>query len=207
MPVCLPPPLLLSNRSVVGVIMALDTTIGGSSSDSYVAVAELTAYLEAVYGDTASTFLDLEEAAKEHRLKLAALLMNNFPYRGVKASRDQRLEFPRWWRTDDEYYYVLDDEDYIIDYSEIEENAPTIPAEVGYSQMEVAYQVVNHMLSLDPLAFPEKEIKSFELGGSLALEFFGKMGANSMSKASISSLDIVYAYLGRWYKRITGGAV
>jgi hypothetical protein len=187
--------------------MSLDTTVGGGSSDSYVTVAELDTYLESVYGDTASTFLDKEEAAKEHRLRLAALLLNTFPFRGVKASRDQRLEFPRWWRTNDEYYYILDDEDYIIDYSEIEDDAPTIPAEVGYSQMEIGYQVVDHMLSLDPLAFPEKEIRSFELGGSLALEFFGKTGTTSMSKASVSSLDIIYAYLGRWYKRITGGAV
>ena len=187
--------------------MALDTTVGGSSSESYVTVADLDTYLESVYGDTASTFLDLEAVGKEHRLKLAALTLNSFPYRGVKASRNQRLEFPRWWRTDDEYYFIMDDEDYILDYDDIEESAPTIPAEVGYAQMEVSYQVVNHMLSLDPLAFPEKEIKAFGLGGSLELEFFNRQGATSMSKATISSLDIIYAYLGKWYKRITGGVV
>lgn len=185
--------------------MALDTTIGGNSSDSYVAVEDLNTYVESVYGDTASTFLDLEVSAKELRLKLAALTMNNFPYRGVKASRNQRLEFPRWWRTDDEYSFIVEDEDYILDYVDIEESAPTIPAEVGYSQMEITYQVVNHMLSMDTLAFPEKEIKSFGLGGSLELEFFGAQGSASLSKASISSLDIIYAYLGKWYKRITGG--
>jgi hypothetical protein len=151
--------------------MALDTTIGGSSSNSYVTVPEFNTYLESVYGDTAATFLDIEDAAKEVRLTLGALILNTFPYRGVKASRNQRLEFPRWWRTDDEYDFIMDDEDYILDYSDIEESAPTIPAEVGYAQFEISYQVVNHILSLDPLAFPEKEIKSFELGGSLALEF------------------------------------
>jgi hypothetical protein len=187
--------------------MALDLTVGGSSSDSYVAVTTLMEYIESVYGDNASTFLDLETSALELRLKLSALLMNTFPYRGVKASRNQRLEFPRWWRTDDEYDFIIDDEDYILDYSDIEENAPTIPAEVNYAQMEIAYQTINHMLSLDPLAFPEKEIKSFELGGSLALEFFGTQASNSMSKASISSLDIIYVYLGKWYKRISGGVV
>jgi len=187
--------------------MALVTTIGGSDSDSYVTVEELRVYMEAVYGDTVSTFLDKEDAAMELRLQLAALVMNNFPYRGVKASRNQRLEFPRWWRTDDEYDFILDDEDYILDYSDIEENAPVIPAEVAYSQMEIAYQVVDHMLGLEPLAFPEREIRSFGLGGSLELEFFGKDSSASMSKASISSLDIIYAYLGKWYKRITGGVV
>lgn len=187
--------------------MALDTTVGGSSSDSYVTVADLNTYLESVYGDNASTFLDKEEAAKETRLRLSALTMNNFPWRGVKASRDQRLEFPRWWRTDDEHDFIVDDEDYIIDYDDISENAPTTPAEVGYAQMEIAYQVIDYMLSMDVLAFPEREIKSFELGGSLALEFFGAQGSASLSKASISSLDIIYAYLGKWYKSITGGVV
>lgn len=190
--------------------MALDTTIGGSTSDSYVTVSELDTYLTAAYGEentTVTAFLELEETAKEHRLRLAALTLNTFPWRGAKACRDQRLEFPRWWRTDDEYGYVVEDEDYYINYSDITENAPSIPSEIKYAQIEIAYQVVNFLLSLDPLAFPEKEIKMFELGGSLAIEFFGNTGNSSLSKASISSLDIVYVYLGKWYKRITGGAV
>ena len=190
--------------------MALDTTVGGSASESYVTVAEMDDYLKAAYGEdntSVSTLLDLEDSQKEHRLKLAALLLNTFPWRGAKASRDQRLEFPRWWRTDDEYDFVVEDEDYFINYSDITENAPSIPSEIKYAQIEITYQVVDYLLTLDPLAFPEKEIKSFELGGSLAIEFFGNTGESSLSKASISSLDIVYAYLGKWYKRITGGAV
>jgi hypothetical protein len=60
----------------------------------------------------------------------------------------------------------------------------------------------------DPLAFPEKEIKMFELGGSLSIEFFGEASNSSnFNKAKISSLDIVYAYLGKWYQRIGGGVV
>ena len=190
--------------------MALDTTIGGSASDSYATVEEMDAYLTAAYGEentSVATFLELEAAAKEHRLKLAALTLNTFSWRGVKASRDQRLEFPRWWRTDDEYEYVVEDEDYFINYSDITENAPSVPAEIKYAQIEIAFQVVDHLLSLDPLAFPEKEIKMFELGGSLAIEFFGNTGNSSLSKANLSSLDIVYVYLGKWYKRIAGGAV
>ena len=190
--------------------MALDTTEGGSSTESYVTVSEWEDYLTAAYGDsntTVATILDLEEAGKEHRLKLSALTLNTFPFRGVKACYNQRLEFPRWWRDTDEYLYILEDKEYFLNYSDIEENAPTTPAEVKYAQMEIAYQVIDHMLSLDRLAFPEKEIKSFELGGSLAIEFFGNVQHSSMSKASISSLDIVYVYLSKWYKRITGGVV
>ena len=187
--------------------MALDTTVGGSSSDSYVTVEELDTYLESVYPDAAATFLDLETEAKEHRLKMSALMMNSFPFRGVKASFNQRLEFPRWWRTDDAYDFIVEDEEYILDYSDIEENAPAIPAEVKYAQMEMGYQVVDYVMGMDALAFPEREIKSFELGGSLALEFFGNQAVSSLSKASLSSMDLIYAYLGKWYRRITGGVV
>jgi len=189
--------------------MALDTSVGGSSSESYVTVQEADTYLESFYGDSLSTdWSDLDEEPKEHRLKIAALLMNTFPWRGVKASRNQRLEFPRWWRTDSDYEYVAEDEDYYLEYSEIEENAPTVPSEVKYSQIEIAYQVVNQIMQLDPLAFPEREIKAFELGGSLAIEFFPNASEISkFNKAKMSSLDVVYAYLGKWYKRFGGAAV
>lgn len=189
--------------------MALDTTVGSTSGDSYVTVAEADEYLEAVYGDNLSTdWSDLDETPKEQRLKIAALLMNMFPWRGVKASRNQRLEFPRWWRTEDEYEYIVEDEDYILDYSDIEGTAPTIPAEVKYAQIETAYQVVNQIMQLDPLAFPEKEIKMFELGGSLGIEFFPNATEESkFNKAKLSSLDIVYAYLGKWYRRFSGAAI
>jgi len=188
--------------------MALDVSIGGSSSESYATVTELDAYLPAMYGATHAgvvVFVALATAAKEQRLKLAALMMNTMPWRGAKASRDQRLEFPRWWRTDDEYDYVSEDEDYFINYSDITENAPTTPTEIKNAQCEIAYQVVDHILSLDPLSFPEQTIKSFELGGSLAIEFFGSVDSPNLSKNNLSSLDIIYAHVGKWYKRITGG--
>jgi hypothetical protein len=189
--------------------MALDTTVGSNSGDSYVTVAEADEYLEAVYGDNLSTnWSDLDEAPKEQRLKIAALLMNTFPWRGVKASRNQRLEFPRWWRTEDNYEYIVEDEDYILEYSDIEGTAPTIPAEVKYSQIEIAYQVITYIMTLDSLAFSEKEIKMFELGGSLGIEFFPDSSESSqVNKAKLSSLDIVYAYLGRWYRRFSGAAI
>ncbi len=188
--------------------MALITTVGGSSSDSYISVSEASEYLSAFYGDAPAAWDALDEGPKEQRLKIAALLLNTFPWRGVKASFNQRLAFPRFWHTDDEYQWVLDDEKTFMDFSEITENIPAIPTEVKYAQVEVAYQVVNHMMSLEPLAFSEKEIKMFELGGSLSIEFFPDSSNSSrFNKAKVSSMDIIYAYLGKWYQRIGGGVV
>lgn len=188
--------------------MALITTVGGTDSDSYATVAEADEYLELMYqGEIPAIWDNLDEPDKENRLKIAALLMNQFAWRGEKASRDQRLDFPRWWRTDDEHDLMLDDEDTFINYSDITENAPVVPQEVKYAQIEMSYQVVSHILQLDPLAFPEKEIKMFELGGSLGIEFFGiSSNPSAFSKAKLSSTDIIYAYLGKWLVRI-GGAV
>jgi hypothetical protein len=63
-------------------------------------------------------------------------------------------------------------------------------------------------MQLDPLEFPEREIKAFGLGGSLELEFsLVNEGSALMSKARISSLDIVGAYLSKWQATVIGGAV
>lgn len=187
--------------------MALDTTVGGNVSNSYATVVEADSHLGSLYGDIPAVWDALEESDKEHRLTIAALLMNQFSFRGVKASRDQNLSFPRWWRTADEYWLQQEDEDTFVNYTDITENAPTIPTEVKYAQIEIAYQVVNHILQLDPLAFPEQKIKMFELGGSLGIEFFASAPGEGYSKAKLSSLDIVYAYLGKWLARVTGGVV
>ena len=172
--------------------MALDTTVGGSSSESYVTVATFDTYIETVYPDVtqATTVLDLETAAKEHRLKIAALVMNLYP-----------------WRWEDEHDFIKDDEDYYLDFSDITANVPSTPSEITYAQMEIAYQVIDYVMSLDPMAFPEREISRFELGGSLAIEFFANRDGPSMSKIRASSLDIILAYCGKWYKRFSGGAV
>lgn len=188
--------------------MALITTVGSSTADSYVTVSEANEYLGSFYGDIPAAWDALDEGPKESRLKVSALLFNTFAWRGVKACFSQRLAFPRWWYTDDEYEWMLDDEEYYTDFSEITENAPTLPTEVKYAQIEMAYQVVNQIIQLDPLAFSEKEIKMFELGGSLSIEFFPDSSFKSnFNKAKISSTDIIYAYLGKWYQRIGGGVV
>lgn len=189
--------------------MALITTVGGNDSNSYATVEESDSYLELMYrGEIPASWDELDEPDKENRLIIAALLMNQFSWRGEKACRDQNLSFPRWWRTDDEHDLMADDEDTFINYSDIPDGTgPVTPAEVKYAQTELAYQVVSHILQLDPLAFPEKEIKMFELGGSLGIEFFGNSSNPAMfAKAKLTSLDVVYAYLGKWLERI-GGAV
>lgn len=189
--------------------MALVTEVGGASSDSYATIAEMDAYLAAMYDEQTvlTEWEDLSETQKEHRAKLAALLMNTIAWRGAKACRNQRLEFPRWWRWDDGYPL---DEDTYLDYSDITEyTAPTISQEVKDAQCELAIQVVHSGITKATiLDSPEKEIRAFGLGGSLEIEFFGTgQYASTWSKAKISSLDVIELYLGKWLARISGGVV
>jgi hypothetical protein len=188
--------------------MSLITTVGGADTESYTTVQEANEYLSAFYGETPAVWDNLDEGPKEQRLKISALLMNTYNYRGAKASFNQRLAFPRWGYETDEYEWMLDDPEYFLNYSDIEENPPGLPAEIKYAQVEIAYQVVNHLMTLEPLSFSEKEIKMFELGGSLSIEFFPQASySTSISKARLSSTDIIYAYLNKWYRTVSGGVV
>jgi hypothetical protein len=191
--------------------MALVITEGGASSDSYASVADADTYISLKYEESQATIVgeweDLEVDAKEHRLKLAALLLNTFAWRGEKACRNQRLAFPRWWRWDDGYPL---DEDTYLDYADITGyTPPTTPQEVIDAQFEVAIQVIHSgILAADFLAFPEKEIRSFGLGGSLEIEFFGGgQYASTWSKARVASLDVIELLLERWLARVSGEVV
>lgn len=191
--------------------MALIVTEGGDSSNSYVSVAIADAYLSEIYEESKATVFaewdDLETAGKEHRLKLGALLLSTFPLRGAKACRNQRLAFPRWWRWDDGYPL---DEDTYLDYSDITDYVPpTTPQEIMDAQCEVTIQVVHSgILKAEFFAFPEKEIRSFGLGGSLEIEFFGTgQYAPMWGKAKVAALDVVELLLDKWIARITGTIV
>ena len=138
--------------------MALVVTEGGELSDSYITVADADSYFALKYEDSQATVFgeweDLDIDPKEHRLKLGALLLNTFAWRGEKACRNQRLAFPRWWRWDEGHPL---DEDTYLDYSDITGyTPPTTPQEVVDAQCEVTIQVVHTgILAADFLAFPE----------------------------------------------------
>lgn len=71
--------------------MALDTTVGGASSDSYVTVAEFDAYLLKMGLST-----DADEATKEANLRRATLYLDSqYTYVGIPASSTQALQWPR----------------------------------------------------------------------------------------------------------------
>lgn len=211
--------------------MALVTTPGNRNADSYVEVNESDSYIHNRYGSGSpfieSTWNAVSEDAKEHRLRLAALFLEDFGYRGVKACRDQSLSFPRWWVTD--YNYPTYEDQYITmedipgygdgsppyegtpDDNNLFGSPPAIPQNVKYAQIEVAYRVLHStLLSGDSGAMdvPEQMVRSFSLGGGMSIDFFQTSADQSTwSKAKMTSMKIVEAYLNRWILAITGGVV
>ena len=73
--------------------MALDTTIGGAASDSYVTLAEFLAYVSAM-GRTATT--GTTDAVRESTLRRAARALDDrYAFRGFRYYEFQALAWPR----------------------------------------------------------------------------------------------------------------
>ena len=105
--------------------MSLDTTVGGTASESYASVAEADAYL-AFRGDT-STWTALTTTAKELKLKWACIILNTLFWRGMKPSQYQVLDWPRW---------------NLMDKSGFPVPSTTIPTDIKNAQIELAFQLI-----------------------------------------------------------------
>lgn len=108
--------------------MALDTTLGGASSDSYVSLAEATAYFAARFGADAWDYLS--EANREKALKQATREVDRHRFHGSRWRWNQALEFPR------QYPY----------HREHPEHTTTveIPASVKEATLEQALWIATH---------------------------------------------------------------
>lgn len=105
--------------------MALVTTIGSRSANSYISVASADSILNAssLYNVTAWTALTT--AGKEERLVLACLLMNRISWAGFPVYEKQALAFPRRWTVED---------------------AIEIPLNIQQAQAFIAYDVIHRGL-------------------------------------------------------------
>lgn len=104
--------------------MALDTAVGGASSDSYASVAEFDVYAAALGWTVTAT-----EAAKEAALRRGRVYLDSrYQWKGAKATREQALQWPRLEVYDEAGWYVDSD---------------TIPKEIKDAQCELAYSEIS----------------------------------------------------------------
>lgn len=86
--------------------MALDTTIAGPNSDSYVTLVEADTYLKnQLYS---SEWMAAESTTREMALRLATRRLDQERYSGVRASSTQRLSWPRLGAVDPDGYSNVD---------------------------------------------------------------------------------------------------
>lgn len=100
--------------------MSLDTTVGGTNSDSYASVTEADTY-HAAYGNAAWAAISTA-ALKEAALRKAAQYIDTKSFVGIKTTSTQALEWPRYDGTVDGY--------------DVLSNA--IPNDIKVAQMEAA---------------------------------------------------------------------
>lgn len=74
--------------------LAIDATIGGTASNSYVTIAEADAYFEAMLGFS-TVWAAFSDAVKTQRLVLACRALERLGFTGEKYDEDQSLSFPR----------------------------------------------------------------------------------------------------------------
>lgn len=105
--------------------MALDSTVGGSSSNSYVSVADADSYFDDHLNVTAWTAnTDKQEAA----LVMATRRLEDEFYQGEKAASSQALQWPRINATD------KDGEEY---------GSTIIPDPIKFATYELALRILN----------------------------------------------------------------
>lgn len=174
--------------------MAVDSSIGGTASDTYNTVAEADSYFGSD-PNFSTVWTALDTTTKENWLKFSTRALDRFKtYRGIRQSTAQALEFPRvvssqefigfqYYKLPGMYYnrHPLDEEEVLI--------ANTIPQNVKRAQLEMLIFLYNN--KSDSTALDGKEIKSLNvLNGLIDIEYSGLKDSllESAGGASIASV-------------------
>lgn len=212
--------------------MALVTTAGSSTADSYATVTEVDTYLAARSpfntSDEYTSWLELTEAQKETRMKIATMMIDSMRFRGLKATLEQSLAFPRVFPGDDLYPKKAKQTTWVVtrirrweeqdddsrearaetwsDLSDLADSLdvslPTVPDEIKNAQAEVAFQVVHyHLLSLDPMEEGATNVNKLAVG-PLSVAFAKaqtEQAAYSVFRASaMDATSIIYFMLKKY---------
>ncbi|APX88650.1 hypothetical protein BV394_01980 [Brevirhabdus pacifica] len=163
--------------------MALDTTVGGASSDSYDTLAAYQAYGSDMGWTLAA------DAANEANLRRAAQVIDRqYAFKGYRASSTQALQWPR------------DINDLIEGYAV---SSTTIPQAIIYAQFEMAYLIQN---GADPFATIAGVVASTRSkAGPVETETTYQGGKGRASYVAISGLLAPYLTQGRGQRPMVRG--
>ncbi len=198
--------------------MALVTTVGDSSADSYVTLTEADVYIPTRF----ESWYDLTTAEKEDRLRLAALIIDSLPLRGIRATKQQALAFPRilprspLWPTDmagrktDLVDFRVETYEELVELAEaLGVDPPDIPAAVKKAQMEAAVLYASKVLSTEQVGTASKEAV-YVMSGDIAVSV-KEASPTGLFKAFASSAlgpdSLIYFLMRPYITRMRGFAV
>lgn len=202
--------------------MALDVTVGGTATQSYATVAEADAYIAGRSELGVTGWANLDTAAKERRLMLAAELLDRLPFRGVRACREQARAFPRLLPRSPLLEYVPESEetfetwtDVVAAASEAGLSTPDVPSPVKDAQLELVAQVTHPMMSMEATSEASelgsaRGIASVNLAGQIAIRFDPKTTKPDsaarlvLGDGQISPLEVVRLLLRPWLAGVRG---
>jgi len=192
--------------------------IASPRGTSYASVEEANEYLNARSGFDVSKWTELPDEQKQFRLILAALIIDSVRYAGVRATKEQRLEFPRLLSGNG--LYVEDESGLPVqftDWTALQDYAglkglsefPAVPDDVKHAQAEVAFQIVHsHMLTLGPGESGERDITSLGIDViSLSFGTAQKLAHDLFAKQEFGAASVIKLYLQRYLPKGIRGAL
>lgn len=203
--------------------MALDTTIGAATADSYVTVAEMDSYLMAKsrLSRYVPDWMDLQDDEKEDRLRMGTQALDTLPFRGERACVEQALAFPRQYPQDlfylkgsyDERGRFETFEDVTDAAAEFDVDPPIIPDVLKKAQFELTLQVIHQgIMQLGVLEAADRGLSSVSLGGQIGIKFQDKSTVEQalsvvLGGQPLTSLTIVHNYLSRLLTKTRGRVI
>lgn len=165
--------------------MALDTTVSGSSSDSYVTLAEANTFFQNHKRHFDATWDALSDTQKEVHLRDATLALDALrDWRGYRPDSDQALEFPRELGEISFYKTTL-------------YPSNTIDQKIKHAQMEVAMMVIRRGSTTDTIETRYEESIG-ALSGTVNIGYRQRSDQKDLETLAGNSMTRVLAYLKPW---------
>lgn len=171
------------------MVLAIDTTPGGTASNSYVTVAEADAYFAAILGFT-TLWTAMAEQTKIARLIAAARAIDRMQFSGYLVVTDQAMAFPR--TTDVTIEQRILDEDY----GQVHER-------VKRAQMEMVIHHYADQSTTTGRSSTVREKRRVKVDGVVEIEYADAGERESMEAVAGGSLATVLSLLAPW---LQGGA-
>lgn len=150
--------------------MALDSTISGANSNSYIGVAEADAFFE--FHPDGTAWFDLTISQKEIYLVTGSNRLDQLKYSGKPTSTDQRMQWPREFCRNRDYAYL--DDGYRVDlYFESSDSQYYLPSD------EIPKEVVDAVCEM-AIHYKRKFNEEYDLT-DIQYETYSKLNVGGVS--------------------------